>query len=102
MLRHIVLIKVAEGVTPAEVDGVFEILAALKTKIPGIISFDAGINCSTESLNKGYTHVFMMDFTDVAARDAYLPHPEHQAIQSPLMEILADDEDKVLVMDFEF
>ncbi|MDC7227744.1 MAG: Dabb family protein [Spirochaetales bacterium] len=44
----------------------------------------------------------MMDFSDSAARDAYLPHPEHQAVQPPLMDILADDEDKILVIDFEF
>ena len=102
MIRHIVLIKVADGVPKEDIDLVFDILGNLKKLIPGIISFDAGENCSVEGLARGYTHVFMMDFVDSNARDVYLPHPEHQAVQEPLFKILADDEDNVLVMDFEF
>ena len=30
-----------------------------------------------ENKNLGFTHVYQMTFTDAAARDTYLPHPEH-------------------------
>ena len=102
MIRHIVLIKVADRVSQDEIDAVFRLLGDLKNKISGIISFYSGANCSTEGLSRDYTHLFMMDFSDSAARDAYLPHPEHQAVQDPIFKILDDVEDNVLVMDFEF
>jgi hypothetical protein len=38
-----------------------------------------------------------MTFKDIAARDAYLPHPEHQAVQ-PMVRSLVDD---VFVYDFD-
>ena len=101
MIRHLVLIKVKEQASQEEINGVFDILGELKNRIPGILRFNAGANNSPEGLAKGYTHVFIMDFSDSAARDAYLPHPEHKAVQGPLMEILADEEDTVLVFDFE-
>jgi hypothetical protein len=102
MVRHLVLIKVAGNVSSADIDSVFKKMEALKTKIPGIISFDAGVNNSPEEFSRDYTHVFMMDFADVQSRDSYLPHPDHQAVQPPLLGILSDDEDPVLVIDFEF
>ena len=101
MIRHIVLIKVKKETPQEKIDDVFDILGALKDRIPGILDFSAGVNNSPEGIARGYTHVFMMDFVDSAARDAYLPHPEHKAIQPPLMDILAEDEYKVLVIDFE-
>jgi len=51
----------------------------LKGKIPGIVSFEYGLNNSPENLNKGFTHVYLLTFKDAAARDAYLPHPEHKS-----------------------
>lgn len=28
--------------------------------------------------SQGFTHVYLLTFKDAAARDAYLPHPEHK------------------------
>lgn len=102
MLRHLVMIKASETASEEQIVTVFRKIADLKSKIPGIISFEAGENCSTESLAQGFTHAFMMDFTDSGSRDAYLPHPDHVAVQQPLKSILSDDEDSILVLDFEF
>ena len=33
---------------------------------------------SPEGKNLGFTHVYLLTFESVAARDAYLPHPEHK------------------------
>jgi hypothetical protein len=50
----------------------------LKKKIPGIVSFERGVNNSPEGKNLGFTHVYLLTFEDANARDAYLPHAEHK------------------------
>ena len=35
------------------------------------------MNNSPEGKDLGFTHVHLMTFESAAARDAYLPHPEH-------------------------
>lgn len=47
---------------------------ALRGKIPGIVSFEHGVNNSPEKKNLGFTHVYLMTFENAQARDAYLPH----------------------------
>jgi hypothetical protein len=78
-VRHVVVFKYKAGTTDAQIRQVTTALAALKDRIPGIVSFEHGVNHSPENLNKGFTHVYFITFTDAKARDAYLPHPEHQA-----------------------
>jgi hypothetical protein len=78
-VRHVVVFKYRAGATDAQIRQVTTALAALKDRIPGIVSFEHGVNHSPENLNKGFTHVYFITFTDAKARDAYLPHPEHQA-----------------------
>ena len=97
MIQHIVLIKPRDGVQPAALTRLAEALAALPGKIPGITGYTWGPNASPEGLNRGYTHGFVMLFADAAARDAYLPHPDHVAI-GPLMQPVAEE---VLVYDLE-
>jgi len=78
-VRHVVVFKYKAGTTDAQIQQVTTALAALKDKIPGIVSFEHGVNHSPENLNKGFTHVYFITFADAKARDTYLPHPEHQA-----------------------
>lgn len=78
-VRHVVVFKYRADATPAQIAQVTAAFAALKDKIPGIVAFEHGVNHSPENLNQGFTHVYLVTFTDAAARDAYLPHPEHQA-----------------------
>jgi hypothetical protein len=77
-VRHVVVFKFKAGATAAQIHEITTAFAALKDKIPGIVSFEHGTNHSPEGLNKGFTHVFLLTFVDAAARDAYLPHPDHQ------------------------
>lgn len=77
-VRHIVVFKYKKD---AGADKIAQITAAfrdLKTKIPGITAFEDGVNNSPEGKNLGFTHVYQLTFDSVAARDAYLPHPEHK------------------------
>ena len=77
-VRHIVVFKYKPGTTEDQIRQVTQAFRDLKTRIPGIIAFEDGINNSPENKNLGFTHVYLLTFEDVAARDAYLPHPEHK------------------------
>jgi len=78
-VRHVVVFKFKPAATPEQITQVTDALVALKTKIPGIVSIEHGVNNSPEKRNLGFTHVFQVTFTNAAARDAYLPHPAHKA-----------------------
>jgi hypothetical protein len=77
-VKHVVVFKYKQSATPEQIEQVTTAFKALKKSIPGIVSFEYGTNNSPEGLNKGFTHVYLLTFTDAAARDAYLPHPEHK------------------------
>ena len=76
-VRHIVIFKYKPGTTPDQIRQVTEAFRDLRKKIPGITAFEDGVNNSPEGKNLGFTHVYMLTFEDAAARDAYLPHPDH-------------------------
>jgi hypothetical protein len=77
-VKHVVVFKYKPSATPEQIEQVTTAFKALKGKIPGIVSFEYGTNNSPEGLNKGFTHIYLLTFTDAAARNAYLPHPEHK------------------------
>ena len=95
-IRHLVLLRFADD-TPADTRRDIETaFAALPQQIDGITAFEWGTDVSPEGLAKGFTHAFAVSFADAAARDAYLPHPAHQAFVARLRPCLAD----VLVFDY--
>jgi hypothetical protein len=77
-VRHVVVFKYKPTATPDQIRQVTEAFAALRQSIPGITAFEHGVNNSPENKHLGFTHVYLMTFTDAAARDTYLPHPEHR------------------------
>jgi hypothetical protein len=77
-VRHVVVFKYKPGTSEDQIRQVSQAFRELKTKIPGIMAFEDGVNNSPEKKNLGFTHVYLLTFEDVAARDAYLPHPEHK------------------------
>jgi hypothetical protein len=101
MIHHMVLLKIRKNVPRSQVDQVFAALAGLKKKIPGLLSFAGGPYSSPEGLGRGYTHGFCMTFTDSKARDAYLPHPEHEKVKELVLGVLDGGLDGVLAFDFE-
>jgi len=101
MITHMVLMKVRPEVARGDVESVFAAIGALKGRIPGIASYGWGAYSSQEGLNRGYTHGFCMTFTDAGARDAYLPHPEHEAVKESVLGILDGGIDGVLAFDYE-
>lgn len=102
MIRHVVLLRFADGVSVSDKQALYDALAALREYIAGIVDFRAGPNVSVEGpLTQGFDDGFWFDFESAAVRDAYLVHPEHQAIGARIVEAAKGGLDGVLVFDFE-
>lgn len=91
-VRHIVVFKYKPGATEQQIEQVTKAFGELKKTIPGIVSFEHGINDSPENKNAGFTHVYQVTFKNAQARDTYLPHPEHKKFGQLLgsLDILED------------
>ena len=97
MLRHLVLLRFKPTATAADIAAIERAFCALRTLVPGVGALEWGTDVSPEGLAKGFTHSFMLSFSGTAQRDAYLPHPAHQAFVRQLTPALDD----VLVLDYE-
>lgn len=96
-VKHIVILKFKEGTTEEQIGKFFDELLDLSESIPGIDDYVSGANCSTEGRNQGMTHAFIMTFSDTAARDAYVTHPEHEKFKANQLELV----ENIVVFDFE-
>lgn len=101
MIRHVVLLRPAPAADPAAIAAALDGIVALKEAMPGILAVRTGANVSPEGLGRGFTRGFTMDFVDAAARDAYLPHPAHQAAGAALVAVAEGGIEGILVFDLE-
>lgn len=76
-VRHIVVFKYKSTATPEQIKEATDAFRDLKNKVPGIVSFEHGENISPEKKDLGFNHVYQITFKNAAARDTYLPHPDH-------------------------
>jgi hypothetical protein len=100
MLKHIVLLKLKPGVREDQTADLLDALTDLMEggAIPGILRVTGGYNNSPEGKSHGYDYGFVMWFEDAAARDRYLPHPEHRELGRRYVAPICDD---VLVFDYD-
>jgi hypothetical protein len=96
-VQHIALFRFKPGASADFVQRTSDDLRHLAQVIPGITSFSIGTNNSPEGLADGLTHGFVMTFKDAAARDSYLPHPEHEKFKALVLPYI----EKVVVFDYE-
>lgn len=96
MIRHILLIEFKASATPSQINALKDSFESIPEKISAVHSVEWGINNSPEQKNKHFTHAVVMNFTDSAAREQYLPHPEHKALQLLFEPILED----IIVFDY--
>ena len=101
MIRHCVWVKFKADVDAAERTSIYADLAALQSRIPGLERASFGANVSPEGLGQGFADGFTMDFTNAAARDAYLVHPDHQAAGARLVGAAEGGLAGILVFDIE-
>jgi hypothetical protein len=96
-VKHIALIKFKEGTSEEQITQLFDELLDITEDIPGIEDYVSGTNSSPEGLSQGYTHGLIMTFSDAAARDAYLQHPEQGRVQA----LITPHAESSVVFDFE-
>ena len=95
--RHVVLFKFHDNTSNDRVEEIERAFRALCAELPFVKDFEWGRNSSPENLNEGYTHCFIVTFANEKDRDAYLPHPAHQAFCRTHLD---PNLEKVCVLDF--
>jgi hypothetical protein len=99
MIRHIVLCRLRADLPATEAEALVAAIRGMKGEIPGIVAVAIGPDNSPEGLARGYTHGFTVDFVDTAARDDYLPHPNHIKVATMLVAATEGGADGLLVFD---
>lgn len=96
MIRHILLIKFKADVDATQIESAKALFTAMPDKIEGVLAVEWGMNDSPEGMNKEFTHVVFMSFENAAAREHYLPHPEHEALKQAFVPLVQD----IIVFDY--
>ena len=99
MIRHCVLVRFRPEVTQQDRAAIYAELESLREVVPGFLAMSAGPNVSPEGVHQGFVDGFTMDFTDEAARNAYLIHPDHKAAGAKLVAALEGGRDGLIVFD---
>jgi len=95
--RHVVFFKFHDRTGQERVEAIIDAFRALCAELPFVKAFEWGRNSSPENLNEGYTHCIIVTFGSAKDRDAYLPHPAHQAFCRTHLD---PNLEKVCVVDF--
>jgi hypothetical protein len=85
-----------EGITETEIENCFATMKDMVGRIPGLLDMEHGPYDSTEGLNDGFTHGFIMTFDGPESREAYLPHSIHEKVKALVIPKL----EGVVVFDF--
>ncbi len=99
MIRHCLFVRFRADVSEAERNAIYADLTAVKDVVPGFVAISYSANVSPEGLHQGFEDGFIIDFTDEAARDAYLVHPAHKAAGARLVAALENGRDGLIVFD---
>jgi hypothetical protein len=97
MTRHFGVFQFHPQITESKIEECFAAMAGMVGKIDGLLGFEHGSYKSDEGLNDGFTHGFIMTFDSPESRDAYLPHPIHEAVKDIVVPCLA----RLVVFDFD-
>ncbi len=100
-VKHVVLLRLKRETPPARVRELFAAIAGLRDKVPGVLDFSGGPYSSPEGLHKGFTHGFVMTFTDAASRNRYLTHPDHETVKTMIVPELDGGIDGAVAFDWE-
>lgn len=100
-VAHVVLVRFRPDVAKPEIESVFKDLEKLRDTIPGITRIRTGTNSSPEGMGHGYNHLFIVDFINAAARDAYLEDQRHVAVGRRLLSLADGGADGLIVVDLD-
>jgi len=102
MIRHCVFIRFKSGVPDQDKAEIYQEIAFLKVRLPGILDVRSGSNVSPESgMDKGYADGFIVDFANAADRDTYLADQEHQKTGAKIVAAAEGGLQGVFVFDLE-
>ena len=98
--KHVVLLRFSPHTAREDIAEIYESLDELKEKIPGIVDICGGPYDSSEGLNKGFTHAFIVTFAEEEFRDEYLGNPDHEVVKQLIVKQLAGGLADVIAFDF--
>lgn len=96
MIRHILLITFKGEASPDDIAAVRAAFLAIPHQVSGVLAVEWGQNDSPEGRAEGFTHSVLMTFADEAARQRYLPHPDHDALKAIFRPVL----ERIIVLDY--
>jgi len=96
-VKHLGVFQFQSEVTQDEIEACMSSLRGMVGQIPGLQEVLCGPYSSPEGMNDGFTHGFVMTFESAEARDAYLPHPNHEVVKGQILPRL----ERVVVFDFD-
>ncbi|MDO8691243.1 MAG: Dabb family protein [Dehalococcoidia bacterium] len=79
MIKHIVVMKVRQGMPPAQVEAMLAALNRLPLEVPGVKNWTLGKNFCPDYPDNHYAIV--CEFDDRASLETYLHHPYHNRIR---------------------
>ena len=100
MLKHCVFLKVRPDAV-AGLPQTMALLSGLLAKVPGMVDFAQGPNRDFEGLSVGWTHGFVIGFTDRNAHLTYERHPDHVAAGAALVASCQGGIAGIMVVDLE-
>ena len=89
-LRHLILLKFKQNTTQEQIEFTTNAFVDLRNSIEEISAIEWGENNSTEGLNNGFTHSYLVTFKNENARSAYMVHPAHTALGANIGNYIAD------------
>lgn len=102
MIRHIVALRFSSAISETEKAEIYAALGGLSEHVEGVLDFRTFRNVSPEeAVVHGFLDAFWFDFRDAAVRDAYLVHPEHQAVGKRIITATDGGPKGVFVLDVE-
>lgn len=66
MVRHFGVFEFKESADAKIISECFEAMGSMVGKIPGLVNFEYGTYNSSEGLNEGFTHGFIMTFSGIS------------------------------------
>lgn len=102
MIRHVALFRFRKSIPEPELEALLQRFCDLKGRVAGLQSAHVGLNCSFETLDKGFLHGIILDFDRMEDLQRYLSHPMHVTIAKDVIDSLANGLDQdVMVFDLE-
>jgi hypothetical protein len=95
VIDHLVFLAAREDASPEDIEDLIASIRRLKDTVPGVVDLSVGENFSPRS--GGYTHGLFVRFETADGLQAYLEHPDHQAVAEKLDRLTSR-----IVVDYEF